>query len=305
MAAPLFDSYIMVDWSAASKPVTGANSIWIAALERSSSCDLKLKTRNIPTRFEAVAFLHDVLAKHIEAGRRILLGFDFALGYPSGTARAAGLDISVDPPWRAMHRHLAQDGEPKPDNSNARFATAATLNKAITGTSHPFWGAPKSKIAPTLNMTKGNFSAPESLPEHRLCEAWIRQSYAARPKSVWQLAGAGAVGSQSLLGIPVIDLLRQAHNGLKLWPFETGFRQFDKEELHDTTCLIAEVYPSTLSPDLNRGDILDKVQVEALCKHFGTLDSSGKLAKAFAPPPGLTHTEIHKIEVEEAWILTK
>ena len=32
--ARLFDAYIIVDWSAASKPALGANSIWVGALAR-------------------------------------------------------------------------------------------------------------------------------------------------------------------------------------------------------------------------------------------------------------------------------
>jgi precorrin-8X/cobalt-precorrin-8 methylmutase len=31
---PLFDAYIIVDWSASSTPKTGADSVWLSGLER-------------------------------------------------------------------------------------------------------------------------------------------------------------------------------------------------------------------------------------------------------------------------------
>ena len=34
MAPRLFSAYVVVDWSAASKPSTGADSVWIGVLKR-------------------------------------------------------------------------------------------------------------------------------------------------------------------------------------------------------------------------------------------------------------------------------
>ena len=48
--ARLFESYVMVDWSAASKPATGADSIWIGALTPDSRLKLAFKASNPPTR---------------------------------------------------------------------------------------------------------------------------------------------------------------------------------------------------------------------------------------------------------------
>jgi hypothetical protein len=60
--ARLFDSYVMVDWSAASKPATGADSIWIGALTPDSRLKLAFKASNPPTRAKALAELEELLA---------------------------------------------------------------------------------------------------------------------------------------------------------------------------------------------------------------------------------------------------
>lgn len=45
-------------------------------------------------------------------------------------------------------------------------------------------------------------------------------------QEVWKLYGAGSVGSQALVGIPVVRRLRydpRFHAFSRVWPFETGF----------------------------------------------------------------------------------
>ena len=138
----LFDAYIMVDWSAASKPVTGKNSIWIGILARDARLKLQYQSANIDTRLKARAFLEQMIAKLTGRGDRILVGFDFSLGYPAGTAAALGLDLTGKAPWQAMHAHLAAKMKDKPDNSNPRYAIAAGMNYAISKGPFPFWGAP-------------------------------------------------------------------------------------------------------------------------------------------------------------------
>ena len=41
--ARLFNAYVIVDWSAASKPNTGADSVWIGVLKRDELPDVKDK----------------------------------------------------------------------------------------------------------------------------------------------------------------------------------------------------------------------------------------------------------------------
>ena len=204
-----------------------------------------------------------------------------------------------------MYQHLATKVKEKSDNSNARFAIAAGLNYAITKGPHPFWGTTKRDQVSTLAMKKGDFSAKGSLSEHRLSEAWIRSQFKASPKSVWQLLGAGAVGSQSLLGIPTVFEIRENIEGARIWPFETGFKTLTPNDLEQVSCVLAEIYPSTVSTVPKSGEILDQAQVRTLSEHLESLDSAGILADAFGPPDTLSEAEIDEITCEEGWILAK
>ena len=77
--ARLFESYVMVDWSAASKPATGADSIWIGALTPDSRLKLSFKATNPPTRAKAMEELSELLTRCLKRGDRVLVGVDFPL----------------------------------------------------------------------------------------------------------------------------------------------------------------------------------------------------------------------------------
>ena len=303
--ARLFDAYIIVDWSASAKPVAGANSIWVGVRARDPRLKFKFTSANPRTRLEARILIGDLAEKLIARGDKVLIGLDFALGYPSGTAEAIGLDTKESPPWRVMHEHLASKVKEREDNSNARFALAAGLNYAISKGPHPFWGTPKRDVASTLSMKKGDFASPGSLAEHRMCEGWIKANFKANPKSVWQLLGAGSVGSQAMLGIPTVSYLRDRIARSAIWPFETGFQTFMPEMLENTDCVFAEIYPSTVPVTPKPGEILDEIQVKMLSERLESLDSAGELADAFGPPNSISDGEIHRITAEEGWILAK
>lgn len=300
----LFDAYIIVDWSASAKPKTGKDSIWIGIRARDARLKFQYSEVNPKTRLEARRFILDMAQKLIARGDRVLIGFDFALGYPAGTADTMGLDTKAQPPWQAMHQHLSDKVKEKEDNSNARFALAAGMNYAMTKGPHPFWGTPKKNAVSTLSMKKSDFGAPGSLAEHREAELWIKANFKANPKSVWQLMGAGSVGSQALLGIPTATFIRNAIDGAQVWPFETGFKTLSEDDLAETTCVLAEIYPSTVEAVQQDGEVLDQAQVRCLSEHLESLDSAGKLASAFGPPDSLDTGKSPRIVAEEGWILT-
>ena len=302
--ARLFDAYIMVDWSAASKPVTGANAVWIGILAKDARFRMVFKAINPDTRLKAEQFLRDMIARLTGRGDRILLGFDFSLGYPGGTAEALGLDIATQPPWLAMHTHLASKMKTRADNSNARFAVAAGLNYAISKGPFPFWGAPKRDQVKTLAGTKGDFDTGP-LSEFRHTETYLRSQKLGAPKSCWQLAYTGSVGSQSLTGIPHVKALRDTIDGARIWPFETGFRPLDEDSLAETTVLICEVYPSAIAVTAEPGEIIDQAQVRAIAHHYCELDKAGRLGDYFGPPDSLDTGKVEQIEGEEGWILVK
>ncbi|WP_373006497.1 hypothetical protein [Hyphomonas sp.] len=300
--ARLFDAYIMVDWSAAAKPTLGANSIWIGILAKDARLKLQFKAVNIDTRLKARAFLEDMVAKLTRRGDRVLLGFDFSLGYPAGTAEALGLDVSKHAPWAAMHAHLASKLKDKPDNSNARYAIAAGMNYAISKGPRPFWGAPARDVVSTLASTKPDF-AGQPLPEFRIVESHMRHQKLGQPKSVWQLAYTGSVGSQSLTGIPHVHALRATWPNARIWPFETGTGELTEDDLQGVEVVIAEIYPSLIKAKAEKGETLDEVQVREIARHYSQLDEKGLLGATFSTGKSLDEGKIEQIQAEEGWIL--
>ena len=49
----LFSAYVIVDWSAAAKPATGADSVWIGVVKRDVRFRLTFEAFNPPPRAEA------------------------------------------------------------------------------------------------------------------------------------------------------------------------------------------------------------------------------------------------------------
>ncbi len=92
------------------------------------------------------------------------------------------------------------------------------------------------------------------MPERRATEAAATGSFAC-----WQLGGAGAVGSQMLMGMPVLSRLR-ARLGARVgvWPFEPAQRQIT----------LVEVWPSLIAPAIAAraapGEIRDRAQMRIL-----------------------------------------
>ena len=196
----LFDAYIMVDWSAASAPKTGKDSIWIADVSADSD---RTRYYNPATRTDAIEILERRLSELTGNGKRVLLGFDFSLGYPAGTAKTFQLKGAA---WEAMHTHLCSKIEDGNDNSNNRFTVAAELNSTTAGRTGPFWGTTSPRhVSDDLSPKK---PLHFSLPEYRIVELYLREHGLGAPKSVWQLAYIGSVGSQSLMGIPRVGQLR-------------------------------------------------------------------------------------------------
>jgi precorrin-8X/cobalt-precorrin-8 methylmutase len=292
-----FDAYLMVDWSASSTPKRGRDSVWWT-LARWTKRGLRLeRTDNPPTRAEAVQAIGDRLARAVADGESVLVGFDFALGYPAGTAAALGLEGA---PWRALWDEWSRRVRDTPDNGNNRFDVAADLNARISGGTGPFWGHPRGYTSAHLGATR-SFSYPvRGLAEKRLADARTP-----RAQPVWKLCGIGSVGSQTLLGIPrVHQLLTDSRlaGHVAVWPFQTGFT-LPSRTSGTGRLIMAEVYPSLLTVPAHEGAVKDQLQVEALAHHFAALDADGRLAPLFSPSLALEPTRLAAILHEEGWIL--
>src|SRR6185437_11431675 len=101
----LFSAYVIVDWSAASKPTTGADSIWIGVAKRDVRFRLAFESFNEATRTAAEARLTAILADLKTRSARALVGFDSPLGFTRGFAGAPKLKGE---PWRAARDELGK-----------------------------------------------------------------------------------------------------------------------------------------------------------------------------------------------------
>lgn len=299
--ARLFDSYVMVDWSAASKPATGADSIWIGALTPDARLKLSFKASNPPTRAKALEELTDLLGRCLKRGDRVLLGVDFPLGFPAGTSGA--LKLKGEAPWRAIRDFLLKEMKDKPDNSNNRFALAARMNRLISDGPFPFWGCSKKDELTTLSIKKVREHGPKDIAEYRITENHVAETRKARPQPVWKIAYAGAVGGQTLTGIPAIERLREKFPSLKLWPFELPLAKVDEEALGDARIVVSEIYPSLVAAQVGASEIKDEAQVRTMAEWFAERDASGKLGALFATEAKLTDAERTAVTQEEGWIL--
>ncbi len=266
-----FDTVIVVDWSAAAKPSPkrpSADANWIGIARAGQTTATYHRTRA-----EAETALNTLLDAEAAAGHRVLLGFDFPFGYPTGFAAALTGQPQAPAVWHWLNQHIT-DG---PDNANNRFAVADQINAGFHAPG-PFWGRPDSAAHAHLPATKavtyGDFT------ERRLIETLIPSA-----QPVWKLYTTGSVGSQSLMGLPLIHRLSQ-RPGARVWPFDTATGPL----------VLAEVYPSLLASAV-RADpdtIKDRAQVRLLAQALYNLSRRGSLAPLFQTPAQAQ---------EEGWIL--
>jgi hypothetical protein len=294
--ARLFNAYVMVDWSANSKPKTGVDSIWIGVLKRDVRFQFGFESFNIGTRAEAEKRLTAILDDLKKRGEKTLLGFDFPLGLPRGTGAALKLK---DEGWAGMWAFLAANVVDKADNTNNRFAVASKMNRLMTDEARPFWGSPPKDVQRWLTSTKPPVHGDDLPPVLRHAEVAAPGS-----KPVWQIFGNGTVGSQAIVGIPAVGRLKAARGAaVAIWPFETGWKPLTPADLEEIEVVAAEVYPSLVKAEPLPGEVKDLAQVRTLCQHFARLDEAGKLATAFGPAKDTAADVVLDVEREEGWIL--
>ena len=200
-----FDTVAVVDWSGGNDrgPRPRADAIWIGI----RGPEGRAETHYARNRQVAEARLRDLVAEERAAGRRLLIGFDFPFGYPAGFA--AALTGAQDP--LALIDWIAARIEDGP-RANNRFDLAGRINRRLGAGRGPFWANALRRDIAGLPRTRAEYANP--FAERRACEARAKGSF-----TCWQLAGAGSVGSQALMGLPLIARLRR-DLGARVWPFE-------------------------------------------------------------------------------------
>lgn len=274
MTDSVFDTIVVVDWSAASAPSPArpsADAIWIGV----AGADERVEY--FRTRAAAEAALVALMAAERAAGRRVLVGFDFALGYPAGFAARLTGQARARAVWAWMAGRIVDDAQ----NRNNRFAVAEGINRAFGGAG-PFWGRPAGLDLPALPATKAVDYAALGLAERRAVERVVP-----RAQPVWKLYTTGSVGSQVLMGLPMVHRLAQGA-GVAVWPFD--------HHVAGAGVVLAEIYPSLLAPHVAaEGGIRDAAQVRLLSRALWRLGQAGQLATLLTVPGD--------VPPEEGWIL--
>jgi len=276
-AASLFEAVIMFDWSGGKDrgPTPKPDAIWSCA----GTCDGLERPMYHRNRQVAMIWLRERLESEISAGRRVIVGFDFPFGYPSGFAKA--LTGRADP--LALWDWIAANLEDGPTGSN-RYALASRINAGFPGVG-PFWFNGSREDLPHLPK-QGRLRQGHGMAEKRLAEHHAKGTF-----SGWQLGGAGAVGSQAITGIAALCQLRRDLPGLcRVWPFET----------EEAPVTLVEIWPSlagsAVSEAMQPGEVKDAAQVRLLAETVLRLDESGTLARLLFDVPVQARTE-------EGWIL--
>ncbi|WP_390912888.1 gephyrin-like molybdotransferase Glp [Pseudosulfitobacter sp. SM2401] len=244
-----FDTFVMLDWSGGNDRGASpkADAIWGCVARAGTACEpVYLRNRQL-----AEAWIKDLLQAEMAAGRRVLAGFDFPFGYPDGfcetvTGRSDPLAL-----WDWLEARI-EDG-PKANN---RFDIAAGLNRLFDGIG-PFWGNGLKRDIADLPR-KGLARHGDHPAEKRMAEDQAKGAF-----TLWQLSGAGSVGSQSLMGLPVLSRLRREFAGaVSVWPFQPL----------DTPIAFVEIWPSLSVGAAPDGWIKDAWQVSEVARHLSGLE---------------------------------
>ena len=290
----LFDAYVIVRWSAASKAsAAGADSVLIGLVRRDVRFRNAYSSQSAATRAEGEKKLSALLEELTKRGEKVLLGLDFPLGLPRGVA--AGLKLTGEP-WLAVWNQLDKMVKDKPDNTNNRFGVASEINRRLTGGPFPFWGCPPRDALTTLQPKRTREHGPDDAPEFRVTETKVKGA-----PSVWKLYYNGSIGGQAILGVPMVRRIRLAYGDqMKAWPFETGWGPPD---LDGVRIVAAEVYTAGAETKPAAGESKDQTEVRAYAEQIAKLDDASKLAPMFAEPKGLAAAEADIARSEEGWIL--
>ena len=173
------------------------------------------------TRLESGRDRDEVIAYLIEVGSAdpdLVVGLDFAFSFPSRFTKEQRA-TSIQEVWDLVAdkgEHWLHECEP------------------------PFWGR---RGAPRPD-----------LPEHyRRTEQLAGRVPGASPKSVFQIGGAGAVGTGSIRGMPYLAKLAEA--GFSIWPFHEAQRRAQSVSApRQTSPRVIEIYPRLLTGTVTKSD---------------------------------------------------
>jgi hypothetical protein len=180
---------------------------WSGAVRDAGNIWLAEVVDGAPVRLERMRSREAVAGDLIASARRdprFVAGLDFAFSFPAWFARGCGATSAVDL-WRVVE-----------ERGEAWLATCGP----------PFFGRAGSRRDRCAEL-------------YRRTERECQARHGVLPKSVFQIGGAGAVGTGSIRGMPV---LRRFHDaGFCIWPFDVP-----------AFPTVIEIYPRLFAPDVTR-----------------------------------------------------
>ena len=283
---------LVADWSGAGSPSPARpapNAIWLALADPTTGA---LQTFYHRTRAAAEAHITLIIAKALQDGARLLIAADVAFGFPAGFATA----LTGQPHALAVWDWLATRIEDAPDNRNTHRHIAAMANAAFAGDG-PFWGNGTATDITGLARTRP--ALPVGLSALRATERAAAEG-GLMPKPVWQLAGAGAVGAQTLLAIPMFARLRARFApNLAIWPLDAAATAPNMAPI-----IATETYLSLLTAEIDalrpgRPGVHDENQVTVFAAALAEIAASGALPNLLQPPATIDAALL----AEEGWIV--
>src|SRR5579864_574690 len=159
----------------------------------------------------------------------LVVGFDFAFSFPAWFVQELGVSCAPDL-WALVAEHAEQ---------------------WLTTCEPPFWGRP------------GKPCPMQTRPRLRCTDASVPRTNGIAPKSVFQVGGAGAVGTGSLRGMPTLSALHNA--GARIWPFtDHGWP------------LVLEIYPRLFTGPVRKSDATARAAL--LATRYPTLNNEMRRA---------------------------
>lgn len=279
---PHFRKIIIVDFSAAASPgpkKPKADQLWLAHVipgEEPAPAEYFRTRHDLESRLDALI---------AATPGPMMIGWDFPFGYPAGSGLGGGQQAAAT---------LADMITDAPDNRNNRFDVASEINRQWPEGPGPFWARPAHLPLPDLPPRRPDQSVFPFAP-WRIVEQQIKASGRHSIQSVWKLYTTGSVGSQALMGLPLIHRLLQKHGG-RVWPFDTGW------DRHLDGILHVECWPSMIDFSAEDHPIKDARQVLATARAMARSDLENRLADWLGAPDGLTDAELKAVADEEGWV---
>jgi hypothetical protein len=225
---------VAVDWSGRVDAAGQRRHIW-AGVWTASAGGGRFTLEAGRTREELVGWL----VERSRESPRMVVGFDFSFSYPAWFLEELGI-ASAPEFWRSVA-----------DGQGERWLHRECEDGR-------FWGKPKKKPAEFCGEHAHRMlrRVETSLKVRALIADRVQAAKVAgiAPKSVFQIGGAGAVGTASLRGIPYLLKLREA--GFAVWPFDAPALE--------RSPMVVEIYARLMTGAVNKSP--ERARTEYLAK---------------------------------------